>query len=212
MRRYPELSQVFVCPLGDLASQKSWQVTWPASSGVGSPTCIIGGMIRWVCIQEEGVFIWVEGSLQPERLDRTPLACWNRENGPFKQESEIHFLFNTVQVTNNTKVLQIQNTTLMPWVQRFSGLISCDLKQQIKRQEWIPGCIPPACCPHLPGLGGGCVPGLGGVPGPGGTPGPGVHLVRGAPTQVLPPVNRMTNRCKNITWLQTSFAGGNKYL
>ena len=35
----------------------------------------------------------------------------------------------------------------------------------------------------------------GGVPGPGGC-------------QVLPPVNRMTNRCKNITLLQTSFAGG----
>ena len=29
--------------------------------------------------------------------------------------------------------------------------------------------------------------------------------------QVLPPVNRMTNRCKNITLPQTSFAGG-KYL
>ena len=25
-----------------------------------------------------------------------------------------------------------------------------------------------------------------------------------------PPVNRITNRCKNITWPQTSFAGGNK--
>ena len=24
-----------------------------------------------------------------------------------------------------------------------------------------------------------------------------------------PPVNRMTHRCKNITWPQTSFAGGN---
>ena len=40
----------------------------------------------------------------------------------------------------------------------------------------------------------------GGVPGPGG----------GVPAQVLPPVNRMTDRCKNITLPQTSFAGGNK--
>ena len=50
----------------------------------------------------------------------------------------------------------------------------------------------------------------------------GVYLVRGCtwsrggvpawgvPAQVLPPVNRMTNRCKNITLPQTSFAGGNK--
>ena len=32
----------------------------------------------------------------------------------------------------------------------------------------------------------------------------------GIPTH-LPPVNRMTNRCKNITLPQTSFAGGNKW-
>ena len=58
------------------------------------------------------------------------------------------------------------------------------------------------------------VPGPGGVPGPrgctwsqGGVPGPrGVYLVR-----YSPPVNRMTNRCKNITLPQTSFAGG-KYV
>ena len=37
----------------------------------------------------------------------------------------------------------------------------------------------------------------------------GVYLPRGVPAQVLPPVNRMTDRCKNITLLQTSFAGGN---
>ena len=41
-------------------------------------------------------------------------------------------------------------------------------------------------------LGGVPVPGRG-VPGPGGIPGPG-----GVPAQVLPPVNRMTDRCKNI--------------
>ena len=53
------------------------------------------------------------------------------------------------------------------------------------------------------------VPGEGGVPGPGGctwsrgggVPGPGgVYLVR-----YSPPVNRMTNRCKNITLAKTSF-------
>ena len=30
--------------------------------------------------------------------------------------------------------------------------------------------------------------------------------------QVLPPVNRMTNRCKNITLPQTSFAGGKYHI
>ena len=58
---------------------------------------------------------------------------------------------------------------------------------------------------HGPG-GGWCVPGLGGgrcmVPADCMVPG-GVHGPRG------PPVNRMTNRCKNITLHQTSFAGGN---
>ena len=53
---------------------------------------------------------------------------------------------------------------------------------------------------HVPGLGGHLVWGPGGVPGPGGWW-----------CQVLPPpVNRMTNRCKNITLPQTSFAGGKK--
>ena len=38
----------------------------------------------------------------------------------------------------------------------------------------------------------------------------GVYLPGGrVPAQVSPPVNRMTNRCKNITLSQTSFAGGN---
>ena len=78
---------------------------------------------------------------------------------------------------------------------------------------------------------GGCTWSQGdGVPGPGGCTwslgvylvGGGVYLVRwvctwsegctwswgGVPAQVLPPVNRMTNRCKNITLPQTSFAGG----
>ena len=102
------------------------------------------------------------------------------------------------------------------------------------------GCVPPTCCLYLPGpdgVPGLGVPGPGDVPGPGGVPGAsgctwsqgvylaqgctwfrgcalswGVYLVPGGgvPAQVLPPVNRMTNRCKNITLPQTSFAGGKK--
>ena len=64
----------------------------------------------------------------------------------------------------------------------------------------------------------GCTWSWGGVPGPrgctwsrGDVPGPGgCTWSRGVPGQVLHPVNRMTNRCKNITLPQTSFAGGNK--
>ena len=59
---------------------------------------------------------------------------------------------------------------------------------------------------------GGCT-GLGGVPGLGGcTWSWGVYLVLGGVPALggsdTPPVNRMTNRCKNITLPQTSFAGG----
>ena len=60
----------------------------------------------------------------------------------------------------------------------------------------------------------GCVSGLGvylvqGVPGLGGAPGPGGCTWSGGYyAQVLPPWNRMTDRCKNITLPQTSFAGG----
>ena len=43
-----------------------------------------------------------------------------------------------------------------------------------------------------------------GVPGPGGLGGGGIP----ACTEADPPVNRMTDRCKNITLPQTSFAGG----
>ena len=60
----------------------------------------------------------------------------------------------------------------------------------------------------------GAEPGPGGVPAreevylvPGGVPGPGEYLVRYS----SPSVNRMTNWCKNITLLQTSFAGGNNF-
>ena len=55
---------------------------------------------------------------------------------------------------------------------------------------------------------GGCTWSRGGVPGLGGcTWSRGVYLVwGGVPGQVLPPpVNRMTNRCKNITLAKTSF-------
>ena len=85
------------------------------------------------------------------------------------------------------------------------------------------------CSRRVPGPGVYLVPG--GVPGPrGGVPDPGVggvYLPRGdvpawegctCPGEYLPgggtcpatpaPVNRMTNRCKNITLPQTSFVGG----
>ena len=86
---------------------------------------------------------------------------------------------------------------------------------------------------EVPGPGVGGVPGLGDVPGPGmylvwgctwlgGVPGQGVPGARGVPGQGCtwswgwgwctcpgtPPVNRMTDRCKNITLPQTSFAAG----
>ena len=48
-----------------------------------------------------------------------------------------------------------------------------------------------------------------GVPGPRGVPGLGGGLSQHALRQ-NPPVNRMTDRCKNITLPQTSFAGGNR--
>ena len=51
-----------------------------------------------------------------------------------------------------------------------------------------------------------------GVPGPGGVYLVlGVYLVPGGTYPgTPPPVNKMTDRCKNITLPQTSFAGGNK--
>ena len=61
----------------------------------------------------------------------------------------------------------------------------------------------------------GGVRGLGGIPGPGGVPGLGVYLPGGwggTCPGTPPPVNRMTNRCKNISLPQTSFAGGNNRL
>ena len=48
------------------------------------------------------------------------------------------------------------------------------------------------------------VPGPGAVPGPAGYPGMGGTWSGGLP----PPVDRMTDRCKNITLPQTSFESG----
>ena len=45
---------------------------------------------------------------------------------------------------------------------------------------------------------------------PGGVPGWGVYLPGGGTCPGTPPVNRITDTCKNITLPQTSFAGGNK--
>ena len=65
------------------------------------------------------------------------------------------------------------------------------------------GCLVPG---GVPGLGGGSAPGgclLRGVSGLGGSgPGGGVWSRRGIPacTEADPPVNRMTDRCKNITF------------
>ena len=55
----------------------------------------------------------------------------------------------------------------------------------------------------------GSVPAGRGVPAWGCVPVGGVPALRGVPAQVLPPVNRMTDRYKNITLPQTSFAGAN---
>ena len=91
--------------------------------------------------------------------------------------------------------------------------------EPIHKQECIPvGCIPPTCCPYLPActalrgvpaLGGCTCPGgvlaQRGVPArgctcPGGVPAQGGYL----PRYSLPPLNRKTNRCKNITELSTT--------
>ena len=57
---------------------------------------------------------------------------------------------------------------------------------------------------------GGLLLGGGGVgPGPGGEEG---GVISQHALRQTPPVNRMTNRCKNITLPQTSFAGGKNML
>ena len=100
------------------------------------------------------------------------------------------------------------------------------------KQDCIPvGCVPPACWPYLPActavgwgylLLGGCLL-LGhsapsGVSAPRGVPAPGgcLPLVLGGVSQYAvrqtPSVNRMTDRCKNITLPTTLFAGSKHYL
>ena len=72
---------------------------------------------------------------------------------------------------------------------------------------WYGGCMvrgmhgPEGCMVQGDGQGWGCARSRGGVPGPG--------VVSQHALRHIPPVNRMTNRCKNITLPQTSFASGN---
>ena len=86
-----------------------------------------------------------------------------------------------------------------------------------ERQEYIPvGCVPPARDRTGGSLSetGLCLGGL--CPGGlclrgslwGGLCPRGVSVLGGLPDRDPPLVNRMTNRCKNITLPQTSFAGG----
>ena len=92
------------------------------------------------------------------------------------------------------------------------------------KQDCIPvGCVPPAYCPYLPActaqgvsaprecLLQGCL--FWGMSAPGeeyllqGVCGGGIPACTAQ--HRAPPVNRMTDRCKNITLPQTSFGGGN---
>ena len=70
---------------------------------------------------------------------------------------------------------------------------------------YLPGGVPARVGMYLPMgyLPGGTCPW--GVPAQGGVP-----SRESVPTQVLPTVNRMTDRCKNITLPQTSFVGSKK--
>ena len=93
--------------------------------------------------------------------------------------------------------------------------ITCDRTKHLAKQESIPvGCVPPALY-HTRGIS------LTETLPPGQRPPAGqTSLDRDPPVQrpldreppgQRPPVNRMTDTCKNITLLQTSFAGGNNY-
>ena len=74
-------------------------------------------------------------------------------------------------------------------------------KPIIKQECIIVGCVPHACCPYLQA----CTATKGVCTWSGGVPGP-----RGClPSLLLPPVNRMTNRCNNITLPQSIFAAAN---
>ena len=105
---------------------------------------------------------------------------------------------------------------------RSVTMSTCNLKTmaEIKQDCITVGCLPPACCPYLPActvLGGvcswrGCLPLVWGGCLPL-VPGRCLPLVLGGCIPACngadpSPVNRMTDRCKNITLPQTSFAGG----
>ena len=109
---------------------------------------------------------------------------------------------------NNTNLQILNITRIHSSRMRTTRLLPVSPSMHCSGGTWSWGVHGPGGCTWS----GGGVPGLGGVPGPrgwgmylvlGGVPGP-----RGVPAQV-PPVNRMTDRCKNITLPQTSFAGGN---
>ena len=77
-------------------------------------------------------------------------------------------------------------------VQPKNLIIMCGVNYLNKQQVCIPvGCVPPACWPYW-AVGGSASGGRLGRP-------------------LSPLVNRMTDRCKNITLPQTSFAGS-KYM
>ena len=80
-----------------------------------------------------------------------------------------------------------------------------------KEQECIPvGCVPPAAVAVSTPPGARHPPGLGTPPSLGpGTPPPWDQASPPGPGKHPPPLNRMTDGCKNITLPQTSLAGGN---
>ena len=103
-----------------------------------------------------------------------------------------------------------------PLFAKDNGILQSEPQQKgllilrfISKEDCIPvGCIPPACWPYLPactvqGGVGGCLLLEGGVCSGG-------VVSQHALKQTPPPVNRMTDRCKNIILPQTSFSGGNK--
>ena len=98
--------------------------------------------------------------------------------------------------------------------ERFDRVVYCDINKTIQdkqKQECIPvGCVPAAHWPYAAVFfpGGVCLV-LGGSPCQGGLPGPGgwgVFSLPGGPARrpPSPPVNRITDTCKNITLATTS--------
>ena len=81
---------------------------------------------------------------------------------------------------------------LFSWLTRMYCIRMCTARMLTVSQHALLGGVPAqwGCTCQ------GSVPAQGGVP------------TQGIPTQVLPPLNGMTDRCKDITLPQTSFAGG----